>query len=138
MLGFVWLGLPLGAIWMDLIPSSRRLALACVLVAGLSPLSLTLAWAIQQAQPTSIRRSSMRRSLVWLGTGAAAWLGNELFNGGQPFFGVSVSLLAVAFVLALPLWLVPDRKGIWIARGISHAGSAGWLLACHLLFVHGG
>lgn len=137
-LGMVWLGLPLGTTWMDLTPCFRRVVVGLLLLPLFLPWSLLLSRGIQRAVPSCGRRFGLVRAFAWLAIPAAVWIGNELFNGGHPFFGISVSLLAFAFLLPLPLWLVEDRKGMTTARAVSLAASASWLYACHLPFVNGG
>jgi alpha/beta superfamily hydrolase len=136
--GVAWLGIPFGAIWADLIPCSRRAAVGLVLLPLLLPWTLLLAGGIQRAVPARGRWFGVARGLVWLAIPAAAWLGNEFFDYRHPFFGISVTLSAAAFVLPLPLWVLEDRKGMTMARAVSLAVSAAWILACHLPFISGG
>jgi dienelactone hydrolase len=137
LLGIVWLGLPLGATWLDLMPCTRRVAVGLLLLPLFLPWSLLLAHGVQRVVPARRRWFGMVRGLAWLAIPAALWIGSELFNSRQPFFGIAVSLLAAAFVLPLPLWLLEDRKGMTLARAISLAVSAAWLFSCHLPFVSG-
>ncbi len=137
-LGMAWLGLPLGATCLDLVPSARRLSLGLILVLLLFPWTLGLAKGLERALPCDRKRSLAARAVLWVAVPVVAWAGNELFNGRHPFFGVSVSLFALAFLLPLPLWLLPDRRGTALARAVCHAGSVAWVLACHLPFVHAG
>jgi pimeloyl-ACP methyl ester carboxylesterase len=137
-LGVLWFGLPFGATWLDLLPCGRRATLGLVLVLLLFPCTLGLACALRRALPGKGSGFAAARGIAWLAIPAAVWLGNELCNRRHPFFGIAVSLFAAAFLVPLPLWLLPDRKGMSLARAISHAASVAWLLACHLPFVHAG
>lgn len=138
LLGLVWLGLPFGAAWMDLMPGGRRAGVALLLLPLLLPWNLLLAWGMQRAVPAQGRWSGAVRGLAWMAVPIAVWMGNELFNDCSPFFGISVTMLAAVFLPVLPLWLVPDRKGMTMARAVCLAVSAAWLYACHLPFVCGG
>ncbi len=136
--GGMWLGVPLGSTWMDLVPCSQRIVLGSLLLVLLLPWSLVLARGVQRTVPNEGKRSALYRGLIWLAIAGVVWLGNELFNRLHPFFGISVSLLGAAFILPLPLWLLKDRPGMTAARAVCQAASAAWLLACHLPFVHNG
>jgi pimeloyl-ACP methyl ester carboxylesterase len=133
-----WLGFPLGATWLDLTPYTPRSELGSLYLLLFLPWSFVLSHGIQRVLPYKNRWSAIYRGLTWLAIALASWLGNELFNGLQPFFGISVSLLGASFLFALPLWLLPDRCGMMTARSFCQAFSAAWILACHQPFVHAG
>ncbi|MHB1426530.1 MAG: alpha/beta hydrolase [Gemmataceae bacterium] len=138
LLGIAWLGIPFGATWVDVIPHARRVAVGLILLPLLLPWTLLLAGGIRRAVPARGRWFGTTRGLVWLAIPTAVWIGNELFNRRHPFFGISVTLMAAAFVVPLPLWLLEDRKGMTMARSVSLAASAAWIFACHLPFVSDG
>jgi hypothetical protein len=50
---------------------------------------------------------------------------------------VPAGFVAASFLVPLPLWLLPNRRGMASARAVCHAGALAWLLGCHLPFVHG-
>lgn len=137
-LGIVWLGVPFGATWEDLIPHSRRVAVGLILLPMLLPWTMLLAGGIQRVVPARGSWFGMIRGLVWIAIPTTVWIGNELFNRRHPFFGISVTLSAAAYVLPLPLWMLEDRKGMTVARAVSLAASASWIFSCHLPFVSDG
>jgi hypothetical protein len=135
---FVWLGLPWGSTWMELMPSRQRFALALVLWPLLFPACLALTVAVPRLVGGASERKQTRliTGLVWVGIALAVWAGFVLFVADHwPLFGVPAGFLSASFLVPLPLWLAPNRKGMATARAVSHSGAGAWLLACHLPFV---
>lgn len=141
LLALLWLGMVWGATWSDLTPTPWRLLLGLVLLPLCLPLCLVLALGVQRAAGNDVSSAwrTLARGGLWLGLAVLLWLGQELFAAQTcPLFAVPVFFVAVSFLVPLPLWLVSDRSGLWIARGFCHAIGLAWLLACHLPFVHSG
>jgi hypothetical protein len=139
-LALAWLGLPWGNSWMDLVPSRPRFQLALLLGPLLFPWSLGLAVGLPRlvSGPGEGKRPRLAQGLVWLGVALVLWGGFVFFTADHwPLFAVPVGFLAASFLVPLPLWLAPNRQGMAVARAVSHAGAAAWLLACHLPFVRG-
>ena len=131
--------MPWGLTWGSLVPPPRRLLLALVLLALLLPWSLALAHGLQRllGRGAAPRWNLLARGLAWLGVALTLWFGHQfLATGRWPLFIVPLGFLAASFVPSLPLWLLADRPGLSLARGVCHAGAAAWLLACHVPFVH--
>jgi hypothetical protein len=139
-LALAWMLTTWGAAWMDLWPTRRRVLLGLALLPALVPLSLALAVGFQRLTGGGTARwGRLARGLVWLALPLVLWAGHMSFAvANWPLFTVPVLLLAFSFVVPLPLWLLPNTRGMALARAVSHAGAAAWLLACHLPFVHGG
>jgi pimeloyl-ACP methyl ester carboxylesterase len=139
-LSFVTLAIAWGPTWADLLPTPQRLACGLCLLLLLFPACLLLARGMERITPgpdTTLR--TLSRGLLWLLTGAAIWLGFELFLLERwPLFSVPVWLLGMSLLVPLPLWLLPNRPGMTLARTLSHTVGAAWLLACHLPFSHAG
>jgi pimeloyl-ACP methyl ester carboxylesterase len=139
-LALAWLGLPWGNTWMELVPSQPRLLLALVLAPLLFPGSMGLAVAVPRLVGGSSewKRTRLAQGLVWVGIALALWGGFVVFTADRwPLFAVPAGFLSASFVVPLPLWLAPNRQGMAVARALSHAGAAAWLLACHLPLVQG-
>jgi dienelactone hydrolase len=135
MLGVTW-----GIAWADLWPTPERLGWCFVLLLAILPCSWLLARGVDRVTggPETTLRQVVRGG-VWLLTGVAVWLGFELFVLDHwPLFTVPVWLLSVSLFVPLPLWLLPNRAGMTLARTLCHAAGAAWLLACHLPFTHPG
>jgi hypothetical protein len=140
LLGFAWFGVPWGMTWLSLVPNGRRLLLALALFALILPWAFLLARGRQQLLGDGLvrRGGALLRGLTWLAMPLALWLGYHFLTVGRcALFVIPVTLLAVGFLVPLPLWLLRDRKGMTLARAISHAGATAWLPACHLPFVQG-
>jgi len=138
--GIVWLGVPWGMTWLGLLPTGRRSLLAVVLLPLLAIPCLTLADGIQSMLGEDANRCSgpLLRGALWSAIPIVLWYASRWLSfEANPLFIVPVGLLAASFVVPLPLWLLPTRRGMLLARGLCHAGAAAWLLACHLPFVHG-
>jgi hypothetical protein len=138
-LAFAWLGLPWGNSWMDLVPTWPRLQLALMLGLLLFPGCLGLAAGLPRLVGGSgeWKRTQLAQGLVWVGIALALWGGFVCFTADHwPLFFIPAGFLSASFLVPLPLWLAPNRQGMTVARALSHAGAAAWLLACHLPFVH--
>ncbi|MCI0457327.1 MAG: alpha/beta fold hydrolase [Gemmataceae bacterium] len=141
--GSLWLtllGVPWGTTWLDLVPTPERLRVTLILMALFFPCSLFLVSGTQKVlgQPTAPAEAVLR-GLVWLGLGLAVWLGHVgLVRPERPFLGIPTLFVAASSVVPLPLWLLPDRPGLGVARAISHALGAACFLGWHLPFVHAG
>jgi dienelactone hydrolase len=136
-----FLGITWGITWLDLVPTKPRLGLALVLLGLFLPCGFALAQGLRWTfgQIGSPQRAAVVRGLVWLAVVIAFWLGHCFFvQERRPLLTVPVSLLAISFLLGLPLWLLSDRPGMSVARAVNQAGLAAWLLACHLPFVQTG
>ncbi len=132
-LAVVWLGLPWGTSWCDLIPSPRRL-----LVAGLVFLVCLLPCLGMASGLGNVLRSARPwlAASGWLIIAALLWTGCELLVVlQQPLFAIPALFLVASFLAPLPLWLMAERPGLSVARGVCQAGALAWLLACHLPFV---
>jgi hypothetical protein len=139
--GLVWLGVPWGMTWLSLLPTPRRALLGLALLPLLVPGCLALAGGMEALLGETERRwqGGLRRGLVWCAIPVVLWYAHRWVSfGAHPLFIVPITLVGLSFALPLPLWLLPNRTGMTLARALSHAGSAAWLLACHLPFVHGG
>jgi hypothetical protein len=137
-LSVFFLGITWGGTWLDLTPTWPRLIVGGVLLTLFLPCGVGVAqglrWILGENEPT--KRAAILRGGVWLGVVMAFWLGHCFFvQERRPLLTVPVSLLAVSFLVGLPLWLLHDRPGMSVARGVSQAGLAAWLLACHLPFL---
>lgn len=139
LLGFLWLGVPWGMSYAAVVPAPHRLLLAVALVPLLFPTSLLLAYALGRlTEGSASLRAALGRALVWLTVPVVLWVTTcRSPLSGYPLFLVPASLIAASFVVALPLWLLPARRGLCLARAIAHAGGAAWLLACSLPFIDG-
>jgi dienelactone hydrolase len=134
-LAFVWLGVPWRLTWGELVPTPPRFLLALALLPLLFPWCLLLALGLRRALPGW--EGGLFRGLVWVSLPVLVWIGHQWFAvDSWPFFTVPVWFLGGSFLVPLPLWLMPDRPGVSVARALAHAGGAAWLLACHLPFVH--
>jgi hypothetical protein len=134
------LSLTWGGAWADLWPTQERCCYGLVLLALLLPAAWLLAMGFERTtgSPTTMFRTQAR-GLIWLLVGVCTWLGFEWSVLDRwPLFTVPVWLLGMSLLVPLPLWLLPDRPGMTLARTLSHAAGAAWLLACHLPMVHGG
>jgi dienelactone hydrolase len=137
-LGMTSLGLTWGTTWLDLVPTPRRALLGLVLGLLLLPLCLALASGLPRilGPTTAMRGGALWRGLGWLAIPLAMVAGHFLFvMAGRPLFTVPVCFVALSFLVALPLWVLPDRPGMVVARAVSQAGLTAWLLACHLPFI---
>jgi hypothetical protein len=137
-LAFVWFGLPWGLTWAELVPTPRRLLVSLALWPLFLPGCLVLAAGLRRLAGSSDGRvARWAPGVAWFGVLLALTVGHILLTADwRPLFIVPVALVGVSFLPAFPLWLLPDRPGITLARGLSHAGAASWLLGCHLPFVH--
>jgi hypothetical protein len=125
---------------MNLVPTSRRLLLAFALFLLAFPWSFLLAQGFQQLLGDGAGRcwAALARALAWLAIPIALWFAYRYLTAAHcALFMIPVGLVAVSFLIPVPLWLLPNRAGMGLARAVSHAGAAAWLLACHLPFVHG-
>jgi hypothetical protein len=125
---------------MELVPNRQRLLLGLVLVPLLFPGSLGLAVSLPRlvGGPAESKRTRLVQGLVWLGSAVTLWGGFVFFAADRwPLFTVPAGFLSASMVVPLPLWLAPNRQGMAVARALSHAAAAAWLLACHLPFVQG-
>ncbi len=139
-IAFAWFGVAWHLSWTDMLPTPPRLVTALALWPMLLPGCLGLAAAVTRiaAQPTSFV-SRARTALAWLTLPASLALGHVFLAADTwPLFIVPVSLVGASFAVPLPLWLLPNRPGMPLARAVCHAGAAAWLLGCHLPFVHAG
>jgi pimeloyl-ACP methyl ester carboxylesterase len=135
---FVWLGVPWGMSWAALVPSASRWVTALALSALLLPCSAALASGFGRlvSDDSAQTGATLARGVVWLLIPATLWMSNTILpSHNYPLCLIPVRLLAASFVIPLPLWLLRDREGIGIARGVCHAGGAAWLFACHFPFV---
>ncbi len=135
------LGVPWGMTWLSLVPTPRRVGLTLVLLALLVPCGLALASGVQRllGRTAPTFGGALRRGLTWLGLWLALWLGHLLLGrADRPFLGIPIRFVAASGVVPLPLWLLPDRPGLGVARAVSHALGAACFLGCHLPFVHDG
>jgi dienelactone hydrolase len=139
-LAFVWLGAPWASSWADLLPSGRRLLLGLTLLPLLFPSALALAFGLKcliGGDPEA-RGTRLAQGLVWTSVAAALWGGFVFLAADHwPLFSVPAGFLCASCLVPLPLWLLPSRPGMTLARALSHAAAAAWLLACHLPFVYG-
>jgi len=131
----LWLGIPWGATWAELVPSPRRWLLAAALGPLLLPWTLAMAWGISHfAGP-----GPLLGGMLWLSVAAMLWLGHVLLAAERwPLFGVPAGIVVAGFLVPWPLWFLPTRPGLTVARAVSHAAGTAWLLACHVPFVHAG
>jgi pimeloyl-ACP methyl ester carboxylesterase len=130
---FAWIGVPWGQTWADLIPSPpRRLLLGIILFSLLFPSSLGLAFGLLRLAG----RLRFAPALLWLALPLSLWASQMLLASRRwPLFAIPVALLAAGFLISSPLWLVPPRRGLSLARAVTHAAATAWLLACHVPFV---
>jgi pimeloyl-ACP methyl ester carboxylesterase len=137
-LGFVWLGLPWGNSWAELMPDGRRLVVGVLLMAVLLPASLALCAGLGGMLGGNTGRLTTRlaHAGVWLGIALTLWSGYVLLTArNRPLFAVPAGFLAAGFIPVVPLWLAPNRSRRSLAQALCHAGATAWLLACHLPFV---
>jgi len=117
----------------------RRILLAFALWPLLLPGTLALALGLHRlAGEKSAAGFSGRAKygLLWLAVPAASCLAFRWFVAGHhPLFIVPAALMGLSFIFPLPLWLLADRQGMSLARGVSHAGALAFVLAYHLPFV---
>lgn len=129
------LGTPLNLTWLELVPTTRRFALALALFPLLLPSSLALALGIQRLAGS---RTWVFGALLWAVLAlAVSQLIDFVVVARQPLFLIPGSLLALSFLVSWPLWCVAHRAGMTSARGLAQAAGLAWLLACHLPFVTG-
>jgi pimeloyl-ACP methyl ester carboxylesterase len=136
-LGGACFGVPWGMTWADLVPTPRRLRLAMLLTPFLLPGCLALAAGLERLLGGGVGwRVRLTAGALWLVVPMLLWLGYLLAAAERwPLFIVPVGLLSATFLVPLPLWLLPSRRGLCLARGLCHAGAAAWLLGCQLPFV---
>jgi pimeloyl-ACP methyl ester carboxylesterase len=135
------IGLPWNATWADVVPDGRRLFLGFGLMVLVVPPCLVLAWAFYRVTGRESERRAPRmiQGAAWMAVPVALLAGYAILAAGRwPLFLIPAGWTAVSFVAPLPLWLVPHRPGMTVARGVCHAGALAWLLACHLPFVGSG
>jgi hypothetical protein len=138
--GFLWFGVPWGMSWLNLLPNLRRALVGLVLFPLMLPWCLLLASGYRQLLGHDSQRDwvTLVRGLAWLILPLTLWFSYRYLAVAHcVLFLIPVALLAVGFVLPLPLWFLPERRGMAVARAVCHAGATAWLLACHLPFVHG-
>jgi hypothetical protein len=136
LIGAVWLGVPWGITWLQLLPTPRRGLLALTLAPMILPPALALARALQRlvgdGRPLFV-------AVAWFTVAVVLWLTNHVVvEPRYPLFTIPLQLTVASFLFPLPLWAMRYRAGATVARGISHAGALAWLLACHLPFVRSG
>jgi dienelactone hydrolase len=133
----VFVAAPWGLTWLDLLPTGCRLLLGLVLGCLCLPASWLIAGALPGLWSDGYSRlSGLRQGCCWGAMGFSLYAGYLLFaRASYPLLAVPCSLLAFSFALAGPLWLIPARPGLAVARGLCHGATAAWLLACHLPFV---
>jgi hypothetical protein len=126
--------------WLSLVLTPRRLILALMLLPFLIPSCFGLAWGLERIVTRGRGwQAILTRGAAWLGVALVLWGTHYvLINGGRPLFGIPVVFTVASFVLPLPLWLLPSRPGMTLARAVSHAGASAWLLASYLPFVQEG
>ena len=137
----VLFGTTWGTTWLDLVPTGRRIELGLVLFLVLFPASWALAAGLQHlvGSTGSSRWQWIAPLPGWIGTVLALWLGCAWFvQPKAPQFLIPATFVVVSGLLAIPLWTLPNRPGLSLARAIHHAGLTAWLLACHLPFVQAG
>src|SRR5439155_11115316 len=117
-MGLVWVGLPWGLSWTALLPDGRRLVVALALLPALLPACVGLAWGVQRLLGEAATRGDrLRAGVVWGSLAFALWLGQTRIAANHwPLFSAPVGLLAVSFLVPLPLWLLPHRPGLTPAR----------------------
>jgi dienelactone hydrolase len=137
-LGLTLLGVPWGTTWLDVVPAPGRVIVALLLLVLFLPCTLTLAVAVQGVLSRTAAGPALR-GMAWLGLSLTMWLGHTwLVRPDRPFLGIPTLFVALSSVVPLPLWLLPPRPGLGMARATSHALAAACVLAWHLPFVHAG
>jgi hypothetical protein len=137
---FGFFGMTWGTTWTDLTPTGRRAGLGLALFGLLFPACWALAGGIERLSERAWPARRMFRQvfspLAWLAGVLGIWLGSVYLVGDRsPQFLIPTAFIAVSGLLALPLWTIPHRPGLSLARAIHHAGLTAWLLACHLPFT---
>jgi dienelactone hydrolase len=139
--GLTVFGVTWGSTWLDLSPTPNRLCVACLLLLLFLPCGLALSSGVQRVlgQTSATRSGAASRGLVWLGMAATLWIGYVTFaRTDYPFQGIPLFFIVLSSFIPLPLWLLADRPGLCVARGVSHALTVAAFLAWHLPFVHSG
>jgi dienelactone hydrolase len=130
----------LTATWIDFSLTPRRLEAGWLYVLILVPCCLLLSIGIQKtlgATPATGRGAAVRGA-AWLGVALFIWLGHVwLVRPHHPFLAIPTLFLLLSSLAPLPLWLLPDRPGLTMARAINHACVTAFLLAIHLPFMVG-
>jgi dienelactone hydrolase len=131
-------GLTLGSIWLDFPLTSRRMGLGISLFLLALPCCLLLAVGVQRTigpSPQGWRGAAIRGG-VWLSLAGAIFVGHVLLvRSWSIFFAVPMLSVVATSIGPLPLWILPDRRGLTTGRAINHALSVACFLAFHLPFA---
>jgi pimeloyl-ACP methyl ester carboxylesterase len=133
------IGVPLHLSWFDLIPTGRRIALVAAMIALCAPGCILLAVGMSRhtASVVDSLRARVTSGSMWMALGVLVWFAYAWFVAWFcPMFVVPAALVAASFLVPLPLWFIPTSRASTTSRGLCHAVTLGWLLGCHLPFVH--